>query len=70
MNILIAVIFILIGLIGIFAKDWAWEWDNFKNRQAGLKSQRTEEWNASSTIGGCLFIIIGVVSLVLIFLTK
>lgn len=55
-----AVISIGFGLLMIFARDLMWELTSWSNSWKGLRSERTEGWEASQVIGGIVFILIGV----------
>lgn len=56
----IGLVFIVIGGISVFAKDIAWEWTEWSNRNKGVQSERTPEWENSSTISGVIAIVFGV----------
>jgi hypothetical protein len=53
-----AAILIMYGLILIFRKDTAWKWQKAGNSMRGLKSERTGDWEAYSTITG--YVTIGI----------
>lgn len=65
--VIVCVVLIIIGLISIFAKDLAWEWTEFSNRNKGVRSERTPEWETATTLGGVISVIAGIV-LLLMFL--
>lgn len=48
------------GLVLIFAKDSAWSYVAWRNRNAGLASERTDQWNASATFQGIALIVVGI----------
>jgi hypothetical protein len=48
------------GFILIFAKNSAWSYVAWRNRNAGLASERTNQWNASATFQGIVLIAIGI----------
>jgi len=48
------------GLLMIFARDLMWEFTSWSNSWKGLRSERTEGWEASQAIGGIIFILMGV----------
>ncbi len=64
---LAAVFFIILGLLCIFARDFMWEMAQFGNQWKGVKSERTELWDARSVIGGIAAVILGAVVLVVGF---
>ena len=66
MQICFSIMFVVIGLVGIFAKDWTWRWQEYKNRMGGIQSQRTDTWDTSTTIGGIIFVAIGVISFIIL----
>jgi len=47
------------GLLLIFAKDTAWNYIAWRNRNRGLASERTDQWDASASIQGVVLIVIG-----------
>ena len=49
------------GIVLIFFKDTAWTMTEWGNDSAGRESKRTDSWETSSTIGGVIFIIFGIV---------
>jgi hypothetical protein len=57
---IIGLVLIVLGAISIFAKDLAWEMTEWSNRNRGVQSERTPEWETSSTIGGVIAIVAGV----------
>ncbi|MBZ0283731.1 MAG: hypothetical protein K8L97_23545 [Anaerolineae bacterium] len=48
------------GLLTIFARDFMWELTAWGNSWKGLRSERTEGWEASQAISGIILILIGV----------
>lgn len=48
------------GLLMIFARDLMWELTSWSNSWKGLRSERTEGWEASQAISGIILILIGV----------
>jgi len=55
------------GGVLLFDKDLAWRSVVWRNRNAGVASERTEQWNTSSTVGGVVLIGVGI-GLLLVFL--
>lgn len=55
------------GGVLLFDKDLAWRSVVWRNRNAGVASVRTEQWNTSSTVGGVVLIGVGI-GLLLFFL--
>jgi uncharacterized membrane protein len=52
------VLFLLIvGLLGIFAKDIVWELTVWQNQMKGVASERTDAWDLMTTIGGVISIV-------------
>lgn len=47
------------GLLLIFAKDTAWNYVSWRNRNRGLASERTAQWDSSATFQGVALIVIG-----------
>lgn len=63
MQILVILFFLLFcgyGLMLIFAKDTAWGLVEWRNRNRGVSSQRTDQWNASATFQGVAIIVLGI----------
>lgn len=58
---------VLIGLLGIFAKDMMWELTAWQNQMKGLASDRTDTWDTMTTIGGVVAIIFGVLGVYMVF---
>ncbi len=54
------------GLVLIFAKDSAWSYVSWRNRNAGIASERTNQWNASATFQGVVLIVVGLGLLLLL----
>ena len=50
---------ILIGLIYIFKRDWAWRVQEFSTRLNGISSERTDTWDAGVIIFGVTMLAIG-----------
>lgn len=69
MNIFFSVKMIAIGLFGLFAKDQAWKWQEWKNRQGGLVSEKPDNWDSSTTLGGGFFLATGILGLILTLVT-
>lgn len=55
------------GSVLLFDKDLAWRSVVWQNRNAGVASVRTEQWNTSATVGGVVLIGVGI-ALLLVFL--
>jgi len=47
------------GLLLIFAKDTAWNYVAWRNRNRGLTSERTDQWDASATFQDIALVVIG-----------
>jgi hypothetical protein len=58
--VIVGLVLIVLGLISIFAKDLAWEMTEWQNRNRGVQSERTPEWERSTTLGGVITIGAGV----------
>ncbi len=50
---------LILGLLSIFAKDLMWEITVWQNQNKGLASERTENWETGTTIGGVIVILVG-----------
>lgn len=61
--IFVGILAIVIGLINIRNKNLAWQWQKSENSWNGVKSERTADWEAMSTLRGYLAVIIGIVLL-------
>ncbi len=53
---IVGLLFVIVGLVNIFAKDVAWQFTSFNNRLEGERSQRTGTWEIGSTIGGIVLV--------------
>ncbi len=58
---------VVIGLLSIFAKDMMWEMTIWQNQMKGLASDRTDTWDAMTTIGGVIAVILGVIGVYAFF---
>ena len=58
---------VVIGLLGIFAKDMMWDLTVWQNQMKGLASDRTDTWDTMTTIGGVIAIIFGVLGVYMFF---
>ncbi|KAA0263016.1 MAG: hypothetical protein DPW18_10725 [Chloroflexi bacterium] len=58
---------VVIGLLGIFAKDMMWDLTAWQNQMKGLASERTDTWDTMTTIGGVVAIIFGVLGVYMFF---
>ena len=58
---------VVIGLLGIFAKDMMWELTVWQNQMKGLASDRTDTWDTMTTIGGVVAIIFGILGVYMFF---
>ncbi len=56
-----------IGLLCLFAKDTVWEWTQFRNDMKGVASERTDTWDTTTTIGGVVAVVVGIVGFLLGF---
>ncbi len=54
---------LVFGCIFLFQKDTVWQWQNNNNRRRGLKSERTPEWELSTTMSGYMMIFVGIAML-------
>jgi hypothetical protein len=50
---------LVLGLLSIFAKDLMWKITVWQNQNKGLASERTENWERGTTIGGVIVILVG-----------
>lgn len=51
---------IIAALLQIFARDMAWKSAQAQNRQRGVKSERTKEWEISNVFYGVLVVFGGI----------
>lgn len=65
-----SVLFIIGGVLYIFAKDMMWEWTSYSNRTKGLVSERTEEWDFWATVGGVGMLILGILGVIAVFMVE
>jgi hypothetical protein len=56
----LSLFFIVGGLISIFAHDLAWKINEKMFRAQGIVSQRTPEWDQTSTIMGIIILAFGI----------
>jgi hypothetical protein len=61
---------IVFGVLSIFAKDVVWDLTHFQNQLNGVASERSEVWEAGTTISGVVMLIVGVVFLIGSFSTE
>jgi hypothetical protein len=57
--IFLSILFILIGLAMIFARDFMWEFTVVSNQRAGRTSERTELWDTGQIISGAILMLLG-----------
>jgi hypothetical protein len=57
--IFLSILFILLGLAMIFARDFMWGLTEFSNQMAGRTSERTELWDTRQMISGAIIILVG-----------
>ena len=62
-----SIFLIVVGLLGIFAKDMIWDLTVWQNQMKGLASERTETWDMMTTIGGVLSILMGILAVYAFF---
>lgn len=62
-----SIFLIVVGLLGIFAKDMIWDLTVWQNQMKGLASERTETWDTMTTIGGVLSILMGILAIYAFF---
>lgn len=62
-----SIFFLGSGLLCIFVKDLVWEWTAWSNRTKGIASERTDDWDTMTTIGGVVSIVLGLFSLYAFF---
>jgi hypothetical protein len=65
MALLVALLCFSIGSIALFNKSLAWKMQRWSNDQRGVVSQKPENWETGVNIGGCLWIIFGLVILLI-----
>jgi hypothetical protein len=61
---ILSFVIIVIGLLSIFAKDAMWQLTQLGNAMKGVASERTEWWDTSTTIGGVVAVVVGIIGLV------
>src|SRR5687768_3847474 len=57
--IFLSILFILIGLAMIFARDFMWGLTERSNQMAGRTSERTEMWDTGQIISGVILALLG-----------
>jgi len=57
--IFLSILFILLGLAMIFARDFMWEFTVLSNQRAGRTSERTEMWDTGQIISGVILALLG-----------
>jgi hypothetical protein len=57
----VSTMFFGIGIVGIFFKGLAWEWQKFSNDMKGQVSEKPNNWETTTTIAGICSIILGIV---------
>lgn len=62
-----SIFLIVVGLLGIFAKDMVWDLTVWQNQMNGLASERTETWDTMTTIGGVVSILMGILAIYAFF---
>ena len=68
MAIILAILFIALGLGCIFARDFLWKLQDYSTRSVGIvDSQRTPEWELGVTIVGLISMVIGMI-IILIYI--
>ena len=67
MMFLAGILLVGLGLLSIFAKDFMWNLTQISNQMKGVASERTDWWDTSTTIGGIVAIVLGLVTFVLAF---
>jgi len=64
LNIIVGGLMILLGLLEIFVKDFAWKLTGLTSRFQKRKPKRSQEWESGTTIGGVFLVIIGIILLI------
>ena len=64
LNLIVGAVLIILGLLEIFAKDFAWWLTGLTSRFQKRKPERSQEWRTGTTIGGFFLIIIGIILLI------
>lgn len=54
---------LVIGILGIFAKDVMWDLTVWQNQMKGVASERTEAWDLMTTIGGVICIVFALIGI-------
>jgi hypothetical protein len=62
-----SIFFLILGALAFFAKDILWELTAWGNQMKGISSERSENWNMLTTIGGVVAIIFGLIALYAFF---
>jgi hypothetical protein len=65
MEIIAAIFLIVVGLIALFRRDILWGLTDFSNQWQGVQSERSELWEARTTLGGGCSLILGIIVLVI-----
>jgi hypothetical protein len=58
---------LIIGLLGIFARDIVWDLTVWQNQMRGVSSERTPIWDTMTTIGGVISIIFALLGIYVVF---
>ncbi len=64
LNIIVGAFLVLLGLLEIFVKDFAWKLTGLTSRFQKRKPKRSQEWETGTTIGGVFLIFIGIIFLI------
>jgi len=64
LNLIAGAFLILLGLLEIFVKDFAWRLTGLTSRFQKRKPERSQEWRTGTTIGGVFLIVIGILLLI------
>jgi len=62
---LICIAVIVLGLLAIFAKDFMWGLTQFSNEMKGVASDRTDTWDATTTIAGIFLVAVGIITFII-----
>ena len=63
-----SLLFIIVGLVNVYKKDWLWKINEDMAQNKGIKIKRTAQWDRSRNFFGCAGIIFGAFGMFVVFL--
>ncbi len=60
----LGLLFVVIGLVNIFARDAIWKLHKYSYDIKGIKTERTQLWDSWTIVRGMIFVLIGLIMMI------